>query len=267
VNKFKLIAAVVIAASVLAGCSGYEKILKSKDNELKYSKALYYYNKSDFYHASLLLEQILPIYRGTNRADTVNYYYAYSQYGQGDYLLASSYFDSFRKNFPKSGFTEKAEYLYAYCFYLTSPRYELDQDNTNLAIDAFQEFISKYPQSKKVDDAKKLIKELFQKLEEKEFKSAWLYYHTENYKAAIIALQNSLKDYPNSEYREEEEFLILKSAYIYASNSVVQKQKERYQSAVDYYYNFIAEFPDSKYIKEAQKMYDVATKDLKTTNK
>ncbi len=265
-NKFKLITVVVIAATVLAGCSGYEKILKSKDNELKYSKALFYYNKGDFYRASLLLEQILPIYRGTNRADTVNYYYAYSQYGQGDYLLASSYFDSFRKNYPKSGFTEKAEYLYAYCFYMTSPRYELDQDNTNLAIEAFQEFISKYPNSKKVVEAKKLVEELYQKLEEKEFKGAWLYYHMEDYKAAIVALQNSLKDYPNSKYREEEVFLILKSAYTYAENSVKQKQKERYQSAVDYYYNFIAEFPNSTYLKEAQKMYDEASKVLKTQN-
>jgi outer membrane assembly lipoprotein YfiO len=266
VNKFKIIAVTVIATALLAGCSGYEKILKSKDNELKYSKALFYYNKSDFYRASLLLEQILPIYRGTNRADTVNYYYAYSQYGQGDYLLASSYFDSFRRNYPRSGFTEKAEYLYAYSFYLTSPRYELDQDNSILAIDAFQEFISKYPQSSKAEDAKKLVEELYKKLEQKEYKSAWLYYHTENYKAAIIALQNSLKDYPNSEYREEQTFLILKSAYIYADNSVTQKQKERFQSTVDYYYNFIAEFPNSKYLKEAQKMYEAASKVLKSSN-
>jgi len=262
-NKIKLLSTTIIAIAVLAGCSGYEKILKSKDNELKYSKALTYYNKGDFYRASLLLEQILPIYRGTNRADTVNFYYAYSQYGQGDYLLASSYFDGFRKNYPKSIFTEQSEYLYAYCFYLTSPRAELDQENSILAIEAFQEFISKYPTSVKSGDAKRLIDELFNKLEEKAYKSAWLYYHTENYKAAIVALENSLKEYPNSKHREEQMFLILRSAFLYAENSIAAKQKERYQATEDFYFNFLAEYPNSLQIAEAQKMHEKSLKILK----
>ncbi len=262
-NKIKLLSTTIIAIVVLAGCSGYEKILKSKDNELKYSKALMYYDKGDFYRASLLLEQILPIYRGTNRADTVNFYYSYSQYGQGDYLLASSYFDTFRKNYPKSSFTEQSEYLYGYCFYLTSPRPELDQENTNFAIEAFQEFLSRYPNSKKAEDAKNLITELFNKLEEKSYKSAWLYYHTENYKAAIVALGNSIKDYPNSKHREELMFLIQKSAFLYAENSIASKQKERYQATEDYYFNFIAEYPQSENLVEAKKMHETALRALK----
>ncbi len=262
-NKIKLLSTTIIAIVVLAGCSGYEKILKSKDNELKYSKALFYYDKGDFYRASLLLEQILPIYRGTNRADTVNFYYAYSQYGQSDFLLASSYFDSFRKNYPKSIFTEQSEYLYAYCFYQTSPRSELDQENSILAIEAFQEFVSKYPTSKKTADANKLIAELFNKLEEKAYKSAWLYYRTENYKAAIVAFENSLKEFPNSKYREEQIFLTLESAFLYAENSVAQKQKERYQAAEDFYFNFAAEYPNSTRMKEAQKMHEKSMKVLK----
>jgi len=262
-NKIKLLSTTIIAIVVLAGCSGYEKILKSKDNELKYSKALFYYDKGDFYRASLLLEQILPIYRGTNRADTVNFYYAYSQYGQGDFLLASSYFDSFRKNYPKSIFTEQSEYLYAYCFYQTSPRSELDQENTILAIEALQEFISKYPSSKKAEDANKIIAELFNKLEEKAYKSAWLYYHTENYKAAIVAFENSLKEFPNSKYREEQIYLTLCSAFLYAENSIAEKQKERYQAAEDFYFNFAAEFPNSERMKEAQKMHEKSLKALK----
>lgn len=262
-NKIKLLSTTILAIAVLASCSGYEKLLKSKDNELKYSKSLFYYNKGDFYRASLLLEQILPIYRGTNRADSVNFYYAFSQYGQGDYLLASSYFDSFRKNYPKSVFTEQSEYLYAYCFYLTSPRAELDQENTNLAIDAFQEFTTKYPTSKKTEEAKSLVAELFNKLEEKSYKSAWLYYHTENYKAAIVAFENSLKDFPNSKYREEQVFLTLRSAFLYAENSIATKQKERYQAAEDFYFNFAAEFPNSERMKEAKKMHEKLLKALK----
>ena len=262
-NKIKLFTATIIAIAALAGCSGYERILKSKDNELKYSKALFYYNKNDFYRASMLLEQITPIYRGTNRADTVNFYYAYSQYGQGDYLLASTYFDGFRNNYPKSVFTEQAEYLYAYCFYLTSPRYELDQENTTLAIEAFQVFLSKYPNSKKAEESKKIIAELFNKLEEKAYKSAWLYYHTENYKAAIVALDNSLKEFPNSKYREEQMFLILRSAFLYAENSVASKQKERYQQTEDYYFNFIAEYPKSERVADAQKMHEKSLSALK----
>jgi outer membrane protein assembly factor BamD len=83
------------------------------------------------------------------------------------------------------------------------------------------------------------------------------------YKAAIVALQNSLKEYPESVYRQEMMYLKLNSLYLYAQNSVPSKQKERYQTALDDYYSFIEEFPKSQYLKDVTRIYQSTSKVLK----
>jgi outer membrane protein assembly factor BamD len=246
----------------LVGCSGFEKVLKSKDYNLKYKKALEYYKKGDHYRYTTIFEQLLTIYSGTQRADTVQFYYAMGNYKQGDYILAGHYFDTFRKTYPRSVFTEEAEYMFAYCYYEASPRSELDQENTQAAILSFSEFVSKYPNSGKIAEVGRILTELKEKLLEKSYLSAKFYYNVSDYKAAIIALKNSLRDFPDNKHREEQLFLILKSSYLLADNSVANKQKERFQATIDEYYTFVGEFPQSEYSKEAKNMYELSMKFL-----
>lgn len=248
---------------LFTSCSGYEKLLKSTDYNLKYKKALEYYNQKEYVKSGNLFEQIQSFYRGTEKADTVDFLYAKSLYGQGDYILSGEYFKNFGESYQYSDFAEEANFLCAYCFYLTSPRPSLDQENTYNAIQAFQLFLIKYPNSSRKKDCLGLIAELKDKLVEKSFISAKLYFDLGEYKSSIIALNNSLNEYPDTKYREEMMFLVLKSKYLLATYSIPEKQKERYQNSVDEYYSFIAEFPKSTYIKEAEKMYDTSTKELK----
>ncbi|KAB2869755.1 MAG: outer membrane protein assembly factor BamD [Bacteroidales bacterium] len=262
--NFKLL--FIVFVLILGACSGFEKILKSKDYEFKYKKALEYYENKDHYRYITLLEQLSPIYKGTMRSDTIEFYLAQGYYHQGDYLLAGHYYDKFRKTFPRSAFTEESDFMYAYCFYKSSPRPELDQDNTQAAIAAFAEFVTRYPNTKKFAEVNKLVLELREKLVEKSYLSSKLYYKIGDYKAAIVAIRNSVKEYPNSKHREELLFLILKSSYLLADNSIVEKQRERFQSTVDEYYTFIGEFPNSQYVSEAKKMYEYSMDVLKKLN-
>lgn len=261
-KKSSILAYLLVLSVFLISCSGFEKILKSKDYDFKYKKGLEYLKKNDHYRYTTIFEQLVPIYSGTQRADTVEYYYALGNYKQGDYILAGHYFDKFRKTYPRSVFTEEAEYMYAYCYYDSSPRPDLDQDNTQAAIVAFSEFLSKYPKTDKGNKVNALLNELKDKLVEKSFISAKLYFNVSEYKAAIVALKNSVRDYPNSKHREEQLFLILKSSYLLADNSVPEKRRERFQSTVDEYYTFVGEFPQSEYIKDAKRMYDSSMKFL-----
>lgn len=262
IKKNRIAVCVLLVGLLLVGCSGFEKVLKSKDYNFKYKKALEYYKKGDHYRYTTILEQLVPIYAGTQRADTVQFYFAMGNYKQGDYILAGHYFDTFRKTYPRSVFTEEAEYMYAYCFYESSPRPELDQDNTQAAIIAFSEFISKYPQTDKRADVGKILSDLKGKLVEKSYLSSKLYYNISEYKAAIVAIKNSVKEFPESKHREEQLFLVVKSAYLLADGSVPEKQKERFQSTIDEYYTFAGEFPQSEYMKEAKVMYEASMKFL-----
>jgi outer membrane protein assembly factor BamD len=247
---------IILAAMLLAGCGEYEKLLKSRDIQLKYEKGIEYYKTGDYVRAATLFDQIANIYRGTTRADTVKYYQAKSYYGQKDYMMAGHYFNELSTTYPSSEFLEEADFMTGYCFYQLSPRPELDQEYTNKAIAAMQMFMAKYPGSDRLDECLQIITEMSDKLVEKSYISAKLYYDLGYYKSAILALRNSLIRYPDTKYREELMFLILKSSYLLAENSVPGKQRERFQAAVDEYYSFISEFPEGPYAREAKRIYE-----------
>ena len=249
-----------------ASCSQYEKIRKSTDYQLRYRKAFDYYNAGDFVRAGQLFDDIFTGYNVTNKADTIAYYRAMSYFRQKDYLTASHYFNSHYREQRQSPFAEECEYLTGYCYYMQSPRAALDQASTFAAIEAFQMFLVRHPDSKYATDAEKCLTEMTDKLVDKSYLTAKLYYDLGEYKASINALNNSLNDYPETKHREELMYLLLRSSYLYAENSIPSKMKERFQSTVDEYYSFIGEFPQSRYAKDAQRMYDRADRFLKTRN-
>jgi outer membrane protein assembly factor BamD len=245
---------------VLSSCGDYNKILKSTDYEFKYKKAVEYYEEGEYVRAAGLFQELVNIYRGTTRADKIYYFYAKSMIGQKDYLMAGHYFKTLIDEFPTSEYVEEAQFMVGYCAYLNSPKPRLDQSITQQAIESLILYTNLYPYSDKVEEANRLIDELKNKLVYKSFLSAKLYYDFENYKAAVIAITNSLGQYPDSQYREELLYMLLKSKYLLAVNSVEDKKEERLSNALDEYFSFVDEFPESKYRKEVDKFYETTAK-------
>jgi len=247
---------------IISSCGGYEKLLKSNDIELKYEKGMAYYDQGQYMKAVTLFEQVIPRMKGTGKSENLNFLQAQCYYKMKDYVMAGHYFRTFVRTYFNSPRAEEADYLGAYCYYKLTVRPELDQTNTYNAINAFTLFKTKFPNSDHVEECNKLILELKEKLVEKSYLEAKLYFDLEKYKAAIVAIKNSLSDYPETKYREELMFLKLKSNYLLAVNSIHSKEQERYQNTVDEYYSFIDEFPKSKYGKEAEKMYNSSARFL-----
>jgi len=251
-----------ISLILLGACSGYEKVVKSTDVTLKYNEAKRYYEKGDYYKAQVLYDQIAPVMRGTDKADTVYFFQAMSYFKQSDYILAGHYFESFSRVYGASTFLEEADFMAAYCYYKNSPRPELDQTNTQQSLLAFQKYLMRHKSSDRREEALGYITEMRDKLVEKSFISARLYYDLEDYKASLVALNNSLSEYPESKYRERIMFMVLKSSYKYAERSVFIKKKERYQAALDEFYSFKAEYPESKLMREANRYYSAMARYL-----
>jgi outer membrane protein assembly factor BamD len=252
----------LVTLLLLAGCGEYEKILKSRDYPVKYEKALEYYNAGEFVRAATLLDQVVNIYRGTTKADTVKYYQAKSYYGQRDFILAQHYFNELATIYTNSTYQEESEYMSAYCYYRQSPRPDLDQQSTFMAINAFKLYMSKFPNSDKIQECQELIVEMSDKLVEKSYNSAKLYYDLGYYKSAIVALRNSIEQYPETKYREDLFYLVLRSTFLLADNSIESKKKERLQTTVDEYFSFSSEFPESEFLKDAERMYKLTQKSL-----
>lgn len=249
------IALLIAVITVLGSCNDFKKLQKSTDLNKKYEAAVKYYEKGDHLKAQILLEELMPLYRGQGRAEDLLFYYAYSTFEMGDYTLAQFHFKNFVRTYPNSARAEECAYMNAYCFYLNSPNYTLDQTDTYKAIQEFQLFINEYPNSQRVEEANRMIDVLREKLENKSFETAKLYYRMEDYKAAIVAFNNTLKDFSDSKHKEEIWYLILRSQYLLAVNSVDARKEERLDTAVETYSKFITMFPQSKYLKDAEQVY------------
>lgn len=262
--QFFLLATVLVFAS----CGDYQKLLKSNDAELKYNKAVEYFDKKDFMRASTLFDAVSSFFKGTERSETILNYMAKSYMGQKDYYTATEYYKTYVKTYPKGKFVIESKYMIGYCYYLDSPDARLDQTPTMNAIGALQEFIEIYPESERVADANKLLEELNNKLAHKAYLNAKLYFNLgnylgNNYESSVICAQNALKNFPSTIYREELSMIILEAKYQQAVQSVEDKKLERYRNAIDEYYNVINEFPTGKFKKQADKIFNESKKIVK----
>jgi len=248
---------------LFTSCGEYEKLLKSNDYDLKKTKVKEYYDAGQYARATELLDQLLPRYRATEEAEDLNWMNAQCYFNMKDYYSAGAYYKTYLDQYPYGKYAEESSYMSALCDYYISARAELDQENTRNAIEGFNLFITRYSYSPRIDECKKLVKELEEKLMEKSYLNAKLYYDMKKYKAAITALTNSLKEYNESEYREEMMFLKLSSLFLYAENSFASKQRERYQDTLDDYYSFMEEFPESEFMKEVSRIYNRTSEYLK----
>jgi outer membrane protein assembly factor BamD len=246
----------ILMGFMMSGCAGYNKLLKNPNPEKRYYAGLEYYNKKKYAKSTPLFESLNAIYNGQSRDDTVSFYIAKGYYLMSDYYSAESALEKFTRVYGRSNFAEEAYYMRAVNLYRMSSRADLDQSNTIDAITAFNLFNTRFPSSEFGSKDKDYLAELKERLEEKSYMSAKLYFQIDDYKAAIVALRNSIREYPSSKHNEEQSFLMLKASYIYAKKSIRRMQPERYIAAIDEYYNFISEYPDSKYKSEAETMYN-----------
>ena len=259
-----LIAIVLLFSS----CGEYNKILKSQDYELKYEYAKKYFEQKKYSRAYTLFSELATIYKGTERAEEVLYLLARSYYLAKDYISSGQYFTTYYTNYPKGQYTELARFYAGYGYYLDSPEPALDQSGTYKALEELQLFLEYYPTSERAEEAQNILISLQEKLVEKEYLNAKLYYNLgsymgNNYESAVITAQNALKDYPYTKFREPLSFLILRSKFQEASQSVEEKKADRFRDVIDEYYSYINEYPESPNLKEARRMFNIANKYVK----
>jgi len=245
----------VLMTLFTVGCSKFRKIEKSQDWRVKYEAGLNYYNKKDFYHSAILFESILPIVRGLPEGEKVEFYLAYCQYNEKTYLLASDQFKTFYETYGRSQFAEEANFMYAYSLFASSPDHHKDQKSSIEAMNAMQVFLNKYPGSQFMNKAIEVIDVSQDKLELKGFDNAKQYLKLKMYKGAVVAFDDFKKNFPDSKYLEEAAYLKVMAEFELAKVSIPSKQLERYTATLDFYKELVDNFPNSPFLKEAQRFY------------
>lgn len=260
--KKKILILFALVALATSCKSQFELLLQSNDVDAKYKAAFEFYNKGKYSKAASLFESLSALTTATERDDTVGYYWGLSNYKFKDFYTAETNFERFIENFPRSPFVSEAKFLRLDCLYRSTLRYELDQTPTHKAIQAITEYIKENPDTQNMKVCQGMLKELNERLDTKAYEAAKLYYKMEDYLASRVAFRNVIKDNSENIYRENILYYIAMSSYKYAHLSIPSKQKERYMTFVDDYYNFIGEYEKSVYRKELDNVFMRAQKQL-----
>lgn len=267
--KHTLSLLVIAGTLALASCNEYNAVQKSADIDLRYEMAKQYYFDGHYERAKLLFDGLILSTRGTDRGQECLYLLAMTYFKDKDYDRASETFKKYYESYPKGYYNEDARLYAGWSLLMNTPEPILDQTDTYKAITEFTKFIETMPQSKYRQQAEKGIFDLQDKLIEKEYATAKLYYDlgtyfgncTEggsNYQACIVTAQNAINDYPYSPRREDFAILVLRAKFDLAAQSVDARKAERYQVAAEEYYAFQNEYPESKFMKRATELYQKA---------
>ncbi len=258
----------------LTACGDYNNVQKTTDFDYKYEAAKQYFAEGQYNRASLMLQEVITMLKGTDKGEESLFLLGMSSFNARNYDAASAYFRKYYEAYPRGIYTEQARFYCAKALYLNTPETRLDQTATYEAVTEFNNFIEAFPASSLRDEASELIFALQDKLVEKEYLSAELYYNLgdyfgnctnggSNYQACIVTSENAIKDFPYTSRREDFSLLILKAKFELARQSVEHKKEERYHNAIDEYYGFVNEYPDSKYLKLANELFSKTPKQFK----
>ena len=244
---------------LLISCNDYQKLLNSTENEVdKYTAAENYYNNGEYRRANALIEQIIPSYRGKPQGERLVYFFANSYFETRLYYSAAIQFENFIKSYPNSQRIQEAYFMEAKSYFMLSPRYTLDQDDTYTGIDKLQVFVNRFPNSEYVSEALELMDELQNKLEEKDFEISKQYYTIRDYTSAIKSLDNFIADNPGTIFREEALYYKWLSQYEIAINSIESRIVERVTELERSLDNFLRYYPDTIFIEDLSEKINIA---------
>lgn len=232
----------------------FNRVLKSNDYNLKYKKANYYFENKKYDKALDLYKQLVPYERGREKGEEVAYKEALCNYYLGDRIYAGYLFKNFYDTYPNSKYAKEALFMSAMAYFQERPRWSLDQKITAEALERFQFYLTKYPDAEKKDTINQLVSILQNQLDKKAYMNSRLYYDLEYYKAAEIALNIYIDEFPVSNYREQAYYDLCLTTYEYAKKSILEKQKERLQNSLNYCIQYQQEYPNGQYLKEIAKI-------------
>ena len=250
----------ILALVLLISCGPFAKLEKSTNWEELYNGANKYYQEGEYNKAIILYEKVLPVIKGSEKAEMAEYNYANCHFKTKRFIESAGYFNTFYKTYNRSAMAEEALFMNAYSLYLDAPDYNLDQQSSKEAVNAIQQFVSRFPASASYERAMEMLKDLESRFEEKAYSEAEMYFRLKEglfpgdfFRACIINFQNFAKDYPESKRNEELAYRLVEVGYAYAKNSAFDKKEERLTDALKFATTFYRKYPTSGYLGDVKK--------------
>ncbi|MBB6325913.1 outer membrane protein assembly factor BamD [Algoriphagus iocasae] len=260
---------VLVLLMAVSACGPFNKLEKSTNWEELYAGANKYYQEGEYNKAIILYDKVLPVIRGSEKAELADYNYANCHFKTKRYIEAAGYFNNFFRTYNRSPLAEEALFMHAYSLYLDAPDYNLDQQSSQEAVAAIQQFVTRFPGSASYERAMEMLDDLETRFEEKAYQESSMYYRLKDglypgdfMRACIVNFQNFAKDYPDSKYNEELAYKLVEVATGYAENSAYAKKEERLTDALRFAGNFYRKYPDSPFTSEVKTYEEKAREEM-----
>lgn len=115
-----------------------------------------------------------------------------------DWATAAQEYLNFQRDYPRDERAAQALFQAGRAYQEMSLRPELDQRETERAVNAYDRVVVEYPQSEFVDEARSRKAQLRDKLAEKVYLNAEFYFDSENYAATEIYLTDLIEAYTDT---------------------------------------------------------------------
>jgi outer membrane protein assembly factor BamD len=254
---------------LISACGPFSKLEKSTNWEELYNGANKYYQEGEYNKAIILYDKVLPVIKGSEKAEMAEYNYANCHFKTKRYIEAAGYFNNFYRTYNRSSLAEEALFMHAYSLYLDAPDYNLDQQSSQEAVSAIQQFVTRFPASASFERAMEMLKDLESRFEKKAYSEAQMYYRLKDglfpgdfYRACIVNFQNFAKDYPESKHNEELAYKLVEVGFAYAKNSTFDKKEDRLNDAIKFANNFYRKYPDSGFTTEVKKFENQTRREM-----
>jgi len=239
----KKILPITLLLAVFTACSS-KVDTSSMTAEQHYNYAMSLYNDEDYEYAEPEFKSILLNNAGSTIYDDAQFYLASTYFKRKQYYLSAYEFSKLIRDIPASSFVPEAQFMLAESYYKQSPHYSLDQTFTKKAIEEYQAFVTYFPTNAKAVEAEAKIKELNNKLAEKEFKSGLVYERMEYLNAAIKYYTVVVDTYHDSNWAPE-------ALYNRMRIELDKNQVQKVQSDIGL---FLSRYPESPFAKDVKSL-------------
>ena len=243
-HRNKLLTLLALLSLFLVSCSSTKlEAPATEGEELKilYDQAMDMVSDRDFIDAAIIFEDIERQYPYSKWAAKSQLMSAYCYYKSSFYDESLNSLDRFITLYPASKDINYAFYLKSLNYFYQIEDVGRDQSMTEIALQSFQNVISKYPNSSYAEDSRKKIEVLRDRLAAKEMEVARYYQFNKNWISAINRYNIVITDYKTSIYTAE---ALHRLVEIYYSIGL-QELSEKYAATLGY------NFPDSKWYKKS----------------
>jgi outer membrane protein assembly factor BamD len=191
----------MLAVMIVCACGGGKiKANLTAEERLTYAEKLFH--DGDYLEAQTQLRIIILNAPGSTVVDRAQFLLAECHFKMKEYLTAAAEYEKLVRLYTRSEYLDDAQYKLGLSYFELSPKADLDQKYTMLAISEFQKFLEDFPDSPFVAEVGEKLDAAREKLAKKEYNTATLYRRMAYYESSVISYNAVLSAYYDTRFAE-----------------------------------------------------------------